>query len=407
MLSLEKNVNGLNEEFQTRQFEFFSPIHLSFGCRSISKLPDKIKHLGKRCMLFTMPELQEAGIVDDVLSIIEPAGMEVQVCTNIEPDPTCSHIDALIQEYKVFRPDFVIGLGGGSVMDLAKSFSIGILNESPIWSFVNLPGRPGKPITNGVLPIVAIPTTAGTGAEMTPYAVITNLETKQKATIMEYDIYPKHSIVDPELTTSLPPFVTGCTAFDAFAHAFESYISASNRSLFTEMLTLESMSQNFHALDKVLADPKDVNARASMAWSALLAGIAISHTATGIPHTMGQSFGARVKIPHAASVSLFTLPIVKRTFSSDVEKFEKLANFLAPGEVSSLSSLKKAEKVIDLIESYLTKVGLIQKMRDYECPSDIVDLLLSDIYTYGSRSLERNPKKFEKHEIREILKEAF
>ena len=407
MLSLEKNGRGMNDEFNMRQFEFFSPIHLSFGCRSISKLPDKVKPLGKKCMLFAMLELKEAGILDDVLKILEPTGVEVQVCTNVQPDPICSHIDSAIKEYREFSPDFVIALGGGSVMDMAKSFAIGMLNDLPIWSFVNLPGRPGKPITNGVLPIIAIPTTAGTGAEMTPYAVITNPDTKQKATIMEYDIYPKHSIVDPELTTSLPPFVTACTAFDAFAHAFESYISASNRSLFTEMLTLESMSHNFHALDKVLADPKDITARSSMAWSAVLAGIAISHTATGIPHTMGQSLGARVKIPHAASVSIFTLPVIKRTFSSDIAKFEKLAGVLSPEGISGLPSLKKAEKVIDLIESYLTKVGLTKKISDYECPSDILDLLLNDIYTYGSRSLERNPKKFDKHEIRQILKEAF
>ena len=407
MFSLEKNKSGVNDNLILRQFEFFTPTHLVFGCGSISKLVDKVDGLGNRCILFTMPDIKECGVLDSVLKILVSTSLEVVVCDKIQSDPTCRQIDNLLKEYKEYNPEFVIALGGGSVIDTAKSFSIGMLNNSPIWSFVNLPGKPAKPISNGVLPLIAIPTTAGTGAEITPYAVITNTDTQQKATIMEYDIYPRYSIVDPDFTISLPKFVTACTAFDAFAHAFESYISTSNRSIFTEMLTLESMYHNYNALDKVLDNPKDVEARSSMAWSALLAGIAISHTATGVPHTMGQSLGARVKIPHAVTVSIFTLPVIKRTFSSDVSKLEKLAVLLSPEDISTLSSLERAERIIDLIELYLTKVNLTQKISDYECPTDILDLLFNDIYTYGSRSLERNPKKFDENEIREILKESF
>lgn len=388
-------------------FRFHTPVTVCFGAGKAAATGELAQGLGERALVVTMGDLVDSGAAKTVTASLERAGITPVLYADAQPEPKTDGMEAAVAACREARCDFVIGLGGGSAIDTAKAVAIGATHPEPVWEYVNLSNRPPQPVSIAdTLPIVAVPTTAGTGAEVTPYAVVTNAETTQKGTIKEEAIYPRVSIIDPELTLSLPKELTGATGVDAFAHAMESYFNVPNRSPFSDMIVEEALTSIIRWLPAAYADGCDLEARAGVMWGATLAGMAISQAGTTVVHAMAQPLGARLGVPHAQAVAVFLSAVMRNTLPAEEERFAKLLNCFpnvdaADGDVSG-----RAAMMIERMEAFVRDVGMGTGLRAYGAGDSLADELADDVTSYMSRPLQQHPKLFDKEALRRIVAES-
>ena len=224
---------------QKTDFGYYMPVEVFFGNGVIEKVSEYAKKIGKRAFLVVDNEMKKTGVLNKVINLLTRANMEVVCYDKVVPSPAYSQVYQAAELAKMKRCDFVIGLGGGSCMDFAKGIAIAATHEEDFCQFVY--GGSSKVLlpTKRTLPILAIPTTAGSGSQVTPYAVFVNPKLKLKTTIKSPYIFPRVAIVDPKLTISMPPKLTASTGIDALAHAIESYINVSKSNPFSDLVALE------------------------------------------------------------------------------------------------------------------------------------------------------------------------
>ena len=387
-------------------FEFLQPVRVLFGKGQLTKLGDAASLLGRRIFLFTMRELLELGLVERAVTELRRANLDVTVFYDVQPEPTCIDVDTVAKLVRESGAQALVALGGGSVIDVAKAAAIRATHPEPTWMYVNLSNRPPLPIESTVLPIVAVPTTAGTGSEVTPYAVMSNDETRQKGTIKSPFIFPRVAIVDPELTLDLPPVLTAATGIDAFAHALESYHNKANRTPFSDLVAREAMRVLYKALPQVMNNGRDINLRAQMSWGSMLAGIAIANAGTTVAHAMAQPLGARTHLSHSLTVAIFTPPVLRHTWQADIPLFAALARLLNADRVAGLTEERQAEAAVAMVEELLKEVGMYHHMSEFGVKDEIIELLTADITGYMSRPLKQHPKVFSEDEVRDIIIES-
>ena len=361
---------------------------------------------GSRVFLLTMKQLTSLGFAEKIKAVLKEAELEVTVFDEVEAEPTCTHVDEVAKKIVSAKAELLVALGGGSVIDVAKAAAIRATHDQPTWMYVNLSNRLPLAIESRVLPVIAVPTTSGTGSEVTPYSVMTNNETKQKGTIKSSEIFPKYAIVDPELTASMPRELTAASGIDAFAHALESYLNKSNRTPFSDMVAAQAMNILYNTLPKVIENGGNINLRAETAWASTLAGIAIANAGTTVAHAMAQPLGARAHVPHSLSVAIFLPAVVRHSWKADSERFAKIASILDAEKVAGLSEGDKAKAAVEMIERLLHKVGMSHKISEYDKTEGLVDLLTEDVTTYMSRPLAQHNPDFNKEDVHRIIKES-
>jgi len=386
-------------------FNINMPVRVLFGPGRISEFGREVKELGKKVFIVTMEEIAGLGLLDRALASVKSEGVEYEVFSEVFSDPKSSDIDAVVERLRSSGCDVIAGLGGGSVIDFAKALAICAGHEQDVWSYVNLSNRPPAPVDKArVMPVIAVPTTAGTGSEVTPYSVVTNSESIQKGTIKEPSIYPRVAIVDPELTTTLSPELTAVIGVDALAHAVESYFNVPNRTPYSDMIVEESVTYIARYLKRACVDGSDLEARAGMAWGSTLAGIAISQAGTTVVHALAQPLGARMGLSHGVSVSIFFLEVMRKTLPADAARFARLAELLGAG---GGGELVLADRAIDGLAELLAGVGMPPRLSDYGAGVELIDELASDVATYMSRPLKQHPRVFTTGELREIVRACF
>ncbi len=388
-------------------FNINMPVRVLFGAGRISEFGAEVKGLGKKVFIVTMKEIAELGLLDKALASLKSEGVEYEIFPDVLSDPGSSDIDGVVERLRSSGCDVIAGVGGGSVIDFAKALAICTGHELDVWSYVNLSNRPPAPVNEAlVLPVIAVPTTAGTGSEVTPYSVVTNSETVQKGTIKEPSIYPKVAIVDPELTLTLSPELTAVIGVDALAHAVESYFNLPNRAPYSDMIAEESVTYIARYLRRAYADGNDLEARAGMAWGSTLAGIAISQAGTTVVHALAQPLGARMGLSHGVSVSIFFLEVLRHTLPVDSARFARLAVLLGQGGGGG-DELALAGKAVDALAALLAEVNMPPRLSDYGAKVELIDELADDVATYMSRPLKQHPRVFTRDELREIIKDCF
>lgn len=255
----------------------YLPTEIVFGVGKLNELPERVKTLGKRALIVTgRTSTKKTGLLQRVEELMRKVGIDTLVFDKVIPNPISDHVDEAAEIVRREKIDFIVGLGGGSAIDTAKAISITAPNEGKFWDYVPVGG--GK-TPEKAIPVVAIPTTHGTGTEADPFAVITNPATKEKVGIGYRNTFPILSIVDPEVMKTLPKDQTVYTSMDAFYHSIEAFLNV-KANPYSDVLALDSMRRIVTYLPVAYENGEDLEARTNLAWASTEAGI--TETLTGV-----------------------------------------------------------------------------------------------------------------------------
>lgn len=323
-------------------FSFHIPTKIVFGCGEIKKLATE-ELPGKKAMVVISSgsSMKKYGYLDLVLRLLTENNVAAEVYDKIQPNPTKAHVMEAAAICKELGCDFVIGLGGGSSIDSAKAIAVMACNKGDYWDYVCGGSGKGKPI-QGALPVVAIPTTAGTGTEADPWTVITDEEKQEKIGYGNEHTYPTLSIIDPELMVSIPPKLTAYQGFDAFFHAAEGYIAGCSNSI-SDLYALEAIRLLYKYLPKAVNDGKDLMARMRVAWASTLAGMVESTSSCTSEHSMEHAMSAFYPaLPHGAGLIAISKAYFN-TFRNDcTKKYMKMAEVMTQAKSNRPSDFVEA-----------------------------------------------------------------
>jgi alcohol dehydrogenase class IV len=316
------------------------------------------------------------------------------------PNPTCDVVSAGARMARDFKADIVLGVGGGSSMDTAKAIAVEATHPGRAWDYLFF--RESQP-TGKTLPIVAVTTTSGTGSHVTQVAVITNPEEKNKSALFHPLLYPRTSIVDPELMRSVPGRVTATTGFDVFAHAFESFINP-NGSPYTDLMALEALAIVARHLPSAVKDGTDLEAREQMAWADTLAGLCIANSGVTLPHGIGMAIGGLYPhVAHGEALAVVYPAILRYSFRAAPAKFAAVGRILDK-RIAAETGLKAAEKSCAAIERFMKKIGMDLRLRDLHVPED--ELAALAIQSLVLPDYRNHPKVATLDEVARILGES-
>jgi alcohol dehydrogenase len=284
-----------------RSIEIVLRNRVYFGVGAIERLPEVVAAAGgSRVFVVTDPGVRGSGVVDRVLGVLAAAGIEARVFAEVEPNPGASTVERGAAALRAFGLDgaVVVPVGGGSSMDTAKALDLRAVNDAPVWEL----GYDDPALTPG-RPVVAVPTTAGTGAETNSYGVITDEAAGRKSYVSHPSLLPVATILDPALTVGLPPAATAATGIDAMTHSLESLLSR-NPNPFAEAMALGVIRTVGEWLPTAVADGTDIEARSQMLVASHLAGVGqASGTGVGLVHALGHALGTRGRLPHGTALA--------------------------------------------------------------------------------------------------------
>jgi alcohol dehydrogenase class IV len=306
--------------------------------------------------------------------------------------------------------DVVLGLGGGSSMDSAKAIAVEATHPGTAWDYLFF--REKQP-TEKTLPVVTVTTTSGTGSQVTQVAVVTNPAEKNKSALYNSILYPKTSIVDPELVRTAPPAVTASTGFDVFAHAFESYINPGG-SPYTDLMALEAIRLVIAYLPQAVSDGNDLEARSRMAWADTLAGLCIANSGVTLPHGIGMAMsGLYPHVAHGRALAAVYPAMMRFSWQAAEPEFAAVARILDPS-LRPLGESEAARRSGEAVDHFLKNINLWTRLKDLDIPEDEVrrlaeaSLVLPDyknhprvasadeVFELLNRSYRNEPQKSEK-----------
>ena len=384
-------------------FNFHSTASLIFGNETAVNSSDQIVNLlGKNIFVITDEGLTELGLYDKTIKKLQSYS-NINIFNKVESDPSKSTLLKAFDEAADFKSTGVLGFGGGSSMDVAKLISLLLgsnQNIDTIWGVNNAKGPR--------IPLVLIPTTAGTGSEVTPISIIT-MDDKEKKGVSSKLILPDLAILDPSLTINLPPNITASTGIDAMVHAIEAYTSINpNNNPISKMLSIEALKFLGSSIKTAVFEGHNINARSNMLFGSMLAGKAFANSPVAAVHALAYPIGGLFNISHGLSNSL-VLPSVMKFNSINKETKKNYAN-LAPFVFKDLDNSKSDEIVcnnfIDSLESLSKELKLPYRLRDLEIPEEACKLMASEAMKQ-TRLLVNNPRKIEESDAFNIYKSVW
>lgn len=339
-------------------FTYFMPTEIIFGPGTLEKLAT-VKLPGKKALLVigSGNSMRRHGYLDRVINYLKQNGVDYVVYDKILPNPIAEHVVEGAEVAKDNGCDFVIGLGGGSTIDSSKAIAVMAKNPGDYWDYVSGGSGKGMEVKNGALPIVAIPTTAGTGTESDPWAVVTKTETNEKIGFGCKYTYPTLSIVDPELMVSIPPKFTAYQGMDAFFHSVEGYLATVNQPG-SDVLALQSISLITENLPKAVADGNNMEARTALAWASTAAGIVESLSSCISHHSLEHALSAyHPEIPHGAGLIMLSVSYFSFMASKVPERFVDIAKAMGE-EIVGNTAEEKAMCFINGLKKLIKNIGM-------------------------------------------------
>jgi alcohol dehydrogenase class IV len=381
--------------------QFVSPKKIYHGAGSLYKLEDILRELNTQSVfLLTDPILKELGVIKPLLQILEKQKIKVHLETNVVPEPPLEVGNQVINEIRKSQPELVIGIGGGSALDLAKAAAVLAENEGLIEDYLNLSG--GKKLKNKGLPKVLIPTTSGTGAEVTDIAVF-SLEDSKDVITHEY-LLADYAIVDPSLTFTLPPRVTAASGIDAFTHALEAFTSINSTPL-TDTMALEAMRKIVGNIRNAVWNGQNKAAREQMSLGSLMAGLSFFNAGVAGVHALAYPLGGLFKIPHGESNAVLLPYVYDHIWPACLDKMVKVA------EVFNLPTLGKSDReiaqhVVKSLLDLVKDVGLPTTLSAYDIHREDITRLAEN-GVKQKRLLNRSPKQLTLESIEQVYLNAY
>ena len=378
-------------------FEFFIPQNITVGAGTLAKLPECAKKLGgSHAMLISGPTLRKMGVVDKAADYLKDAGMAVDIFTDVEANPSVTTVEKATEAYKDSGADFIVALGGGSPMDVAKAVGVTAKYGGSITEYEGAHKVPGK-----IVPLIAIPTTAGTGSEVTAFSVITDHSRDYKLTVFSYELLPAYAILDPELLTSAPASVAAACGIDAFIHAEEAYVSTA-ASPFSDAMAEKAMELIGANLRRFVANRQDEEAAAAMLSGSMFAGIAFAWARLGNIHAMSHPVSAYFHVAHGVANAILLPTIVEYNALADHGRYEKIYNYISKEKDPVIDFVP--EMLVDEARDLLRDLGIPQHLADVGVTEDKIELMAADAMKSGN--IMANPRQSTIRDIIELYKKA-
>lgn len=355
-----------------------------FGPGSRRELPEVIARLGgHKVLVVTDKGLIKFGVAGMVTEVLDKAGVAYEVFSEVKPNPTVSNVKDGIAAFKAAGADVIVAIGGGSAIDTAKGIGIVIANPE-FADIVSLEGC--APTKNKSVPIVALPTTAGTAAETTINYVIIDEEKRKKMVCVDPNDIPAVAIIDAELMYSLPKNLTAATGMDALTHAIEGYITRGAWEM-SDMFELEAIRMIHRHLKKAVEVPNDAEARSGMALAQYIAGMAFSNVGLGLVHGMAHPLGSLFDVPHGVANALLLPTVMEFNMEACLDKYPRIAEAMGV-DISGMTREEASQAAVDAVRNLAVSVGIPQHLIDLDISADNIPALaaqaIEDVCTPGN-----------------------
>ena len=380
-----------------KEFSFSIPQDIVVGKGSLAKLPEIAKKLGgTHGFIISGPHLNKMGIVKSCADALENAGISVDTYTETEGNPSVETVDKAAAAFKESGADFIIALGGGSPMDVAKAVGVVAKYGGSITEYEG-----GGKVPGDIIPLIAIPTTAGTGSEVTAFSVITDHSRNYKLTVFSYKLIPSYAILDPELLTTAPVSVAAACGIDAMVHALEAYISK-DASPFTDAMAEKALELIGKNIRKYVADRSDIQAAENMLMGSLFAGIAFSWARLGDVHAMSHPVSAFFNVPHGVANAILLPTIVEYNALADNGKYLKIYNYISRTPV--LENEFEPLMLVELLKNLNAQLGIPASLSEVGVTADKFDAMADDAMKSGNIAV--NPRSTTKKDVVSLYEKA-
>ncbi|HXL04375.1 MAG: iron-containing alcohol dehydrogenase [Firmicutes bacterium] len=378
------------------RFDFHQPTRIHFGAGRLEEIGTVVKKYGDSCLLVTtsMSEKVLAPLYDRIKMLLSEEGIKVYHFDEVVPNPTIGCIEKGIGIVNEHNIPVVLAVGGGSSIDTAKSIALfykaGQVDWQRVFGEYTSPFAEYEPISDPILPVIAVPTTAGTGSELTQAMVISDPDNAQKMCIFHDKVFPRETVIDPELMRTLPPYMTAVTGFDAFSHAFESYMRESS-SPYTRLVGLKAMEIIIGTLPRLLDSPNDIELREKMALAAMFAGISLGNAAASMPHPLSEIIGGVApRIPHGQCLATIYPRYITFEAEKQPDKCADIARLFDPS-LCNVNNRQAANNLGKLLVEFLEKIGLNKTLKELGVTSDemeqITDNFLLDVLPFAPKDV--------------------
>ncbi len=406
---------------QESVWEFDMADRVKFGINAVDELPTDISSWNARsATIITDEGLAQTGMIDEITDCLEETF--VHIYTGVEADPSIKVFEEALEFVRERDPDVIIAVGGGSSIDVAKTASVIHDEDGSVRDYIAPPTGGGKEITEPGVPVIAIPTTAGTGSESSPVSVISLPEKQLKVGISSKYQYPDLAVVDPRLTTSLPSNLTAYSGLDALSHAVEAYVTRpfdgkeqpqtpegrpdyNGRTLLTDQLATTAIKLISENLRPAVNNGANLEARRNMSLASLLAGIAFTNAGLGATHALALSVAGKHNTPHGLTIATLLPAVMRFNAAAQPERFQTMAELLGE-DLSSGSQRSKALKSASAVASLAEDVGVLGGLSELGVAENELPQLAENTMQL-ERLLVGNPRMVTKDAAKAILQDAF
>jgi len=385
----------------TQTYQFKTPSVIVNGPGAAREAGSFAKGLGKKALIVTDHALEKIGLLNDVKNSLEIAGIPMAIYDKVISEPSMDYTEEGLKVYRETQADFLVAVGGGSPIDAAKGIAALATNPGKISDFAG-----ANKIPNPGAPLIAIPTTAGTGSEVTQFTIITDTSRDVKMLIASPNIMPRVALVDPLMTMRMPQGITAATGLDALTHAIEAFVSVKAQPI-TDTLALQAIWVIAGNVRQAWSNGDNIEARTNMMIGALQAGMAFSNSSVALVHGMARPIGAYFHVPHGVSNAALLPTVIEFSIPGNPERYAEIAE--AMGEITEgLSVLDAAYLAADAVErlNIDLKVPTLRELGVEEKKfNSVVEQMAADALASGSPG--NNPRKATKEEIVELYRRAY
>lgn len=361
-----------------------------FGVGARKMASQYAKNLGsKKVLIVTDSGVEKAGWVKDVTDALEQEKINYVIFNNVVPNPRESNVHDGVHLYREHKCDGIIAVGGGSPMDCAKGIGIVVANMGSILDYEGV-----DKILYPLPPLICVPTTAGSSADVSQFAIINDSQRHVKIAIISKSIVPDVSLIDPETTLSMDVSLSIHTGIDALTHAFEAYVSNAHSNI-TDLYALEAISLLANALPKVVEHPNDMDARAAVVMASLLSGLAFSNASLGVIHAMAHSLGGWLDLPHGLCNAILLDHAVAYNFSYAKKRYQAIA------EQMGMKGVPTREDFLEKLHDFKVSLGLTQHLNTLGVSMEVIPHLAE--MALQDACIITNPSIPTQHDIEEIL----